>query len=287
VDGITPQVVHLSKGYYDDFSTDNGWTTQSTTSSGLWTRAIPFGTSGTGGFANPNVDVSGDCGTYAWVTGNSSNPNPNADDVDDGITQLFSPQFDGTLLPNSAISYSTWLYMPPNVNVVNQDTLFISLDNGSTSVLIDAITAGPQSHGNWFTSTKKISDYLTPTSTMHMAVYLSDKVGSGNILEAGFDQFSVFDGTLLGVHEQTSAAGYSVYPNPFTLQLQVALAGATDLNGLTYSLRDLSGRIVVAGTVTSYEMQIPALSTIAAGTYLFTLEGPSTKYTPQRIVKTQ
>ena len=61
--------ITLSKGYYDDFTFDFGWTTSSNATSGEWVRDKPNGTSNNGVYFQTDEDVLVDCSNKCFVTG--------------------------------------------------------------------------------------------------------------------------------------------------------------------------------------------------------------------------
>jgi hypothetical protein len=94
----TPQItVALQPGYYDDFIFDFGWGESGDATTGEWERGVPVGTTytsgGTTNQSNPGLDVTGDYGNVAYVTGNGGGA-AGDDDVDNGSTTLTSPAMD-------------------------------------------------------------------------------------------------------------------------------------------------------------------------------------------------
>jgi hypothetical protein len=90
----TPQlVIALQTGYYDDFIFDFGWTETGDATTGAWERGVPQGTtytaSGSTYQSNPGTDVTGDLGSYAYVTGNDGGGSGD-DDIDNGANILTS-----------------------------------------------------------------------------------------------------------------------------------------------------------------------------------------------------
>ena len=78
--------------------------------------------------------------------------------------------------------------------------------------------------------------------------------------------------TVLGTKSAAAAAVFSLFPNPAYsgADLQVRLANAS---AGTYTVRDLLGRQVAAGTVQNSEAAVPTTN-IVPGTYLLTVETP-------------
>jgi choice-of-anchor B domain-containing protein len=187
----SPMTFVCDTGIYDDFSFNYGWTVSGTAPAGIWTRAVPLGTTySTAGDANPASDAASDCSRLCYVTGNGGGTY-SFDDVDNGSTIITSPVFNPLLYPNPQINYSRWFFNIPSSGPAN-DTLIISLTNGITTVLLEKVVAStPPGMSQWVNRSFVISSYITPTSTMQLIVYTADQVATGNALEAGFDFFSV------------------------------------------------------------------------------------------------
>ncbi|MBM3316424.1 MAG: hypothetical protein FJY75_01090 [Candidatus Eisenbacteria bacterium] len=93
---------------YDPFEVESGWTVDpegtDTATSGHWVRAEPVGT-----VAQPGSDHTPAPGTMCWVTGNAAPEEPaGANDVDGGVTSLYSPIYNLTGAPVAAVRYWRW-----------------------------------------------------------------------------------------------------------------------------------------------------------------------------------
>jgi hypothetical protein len=130
--------VYLVPGYYDDFEFDFGWSVSGNATAGMWERGVPNPTNNT----VPAIDAEWDCGKSAFVTGNDVGLNPDNDDVDEGFTQLLSPQMDlsSYATPYINFAHSFFCYHGPGTF---DDTMSIYLLNGTTSVLLQQVI-GPQ-----------------------------------------------------------------------------------------------------------------------------------------------
>lgn len=250
----TPVNIVLNKGYYDDFVTDLGWTINSTASAGIWERCEPVGTTYATMQINPEVDVNTDCSEFAYVTGNAGGA-ANNDNVDNGYTELVSPLFDAlTDYTNPVIEYYRWFSSPMNVPAGNRDTLFVFLSNGVNIVELENVTNSTPGNGSWVQSSFALNGLITPTATMSLLVYISDKPGSGNIVEGGLDLFRVIEG-VQSTQEIKNQLSFLVYPNPgagpFTLQWN----GASILPD-AYEITDISGRRITHQPVREYPVQI-------------------------------
>lgn len=191
-------VIQLTKGYYDDFLFDYGWSISGDATSGRWERETPVGTqSNTNNYFNPNVDADDDFGTVCYTTGNGADV-VSADDLDNGFTLLTSPIFDLSTYNDPHLSFKTWFANGGGQGTQPNDSLQIRLSNGSeTKTLYIAHSNTAQSV--WVAHQVRIKDFLTPTATMHIEAYAADS-DPGHLVEAAFDRFAVADsGAISGL----------------------------------------------------------------------------------------
>jgi len=195
IDSTTSSLsISLDTGLYDDFSFDFGWTEVGTANAGNWERDNPFGTNYNGSDANPGEDVNTDCLGIAYVTGNSSSGGVGNDDVDGGNTILSSPVFDLGNYNDPYLSYYRWFFNDGGNGAPN-DTLYVLLDNGSTTVTIETVSSISSNNSTWVFNEIRISDYITPTANMQLEVITADMQG-GHLVEGGFDKFWITDNGL-------------------------------------------------------------------------------------------
>ncbi len=266
----TPLILQLAPGYYyDDFTGNSGWTVNSTTSTGAWVRAVPHGTMYGATPANPSEDVSDDCSNICYVTGNTG-VTANDDDVDDGQTTLTSPVFDLTAYSDPYIHYSRWFFIQQSTAVANRDTLFISLSNGIDTMVVETATWGMLNNSIWVNSIFRISNYITPTSNMRMIVSISDKVGSGNLLEAGFDHFEITEGVGL-TEVQNNNSSVQVYPNPFNTYFNLHIDYPFTETGIQLVITDITGRELIRKKIFSNNVMLNADDLNSNGIYLLHL----------------
>jgi len=185
-----PIAIALDSGLYDDFSFDFGWGVSGNAASGTWERVEPVGTNYSGvGDANPDVDVSIDCYDHAYITGNGGGSAGN-DDVDNGNTIIKSPLFDLTTYTEPYVKYYRWFFNDGGGGTPN-DTLRISLSNGSVSVVLEEVTQSSAANSSWVSRSYKVSDYIAATNLMQLTIETADYAGSGHLVEAGLDMFRV------------------------------------------------------------------------------------------------
>ena len=198
--------VYLSKGYYDDFTFDFGWTITGNATSGQWERGKPIVTNG----GSPNVDADYDCGDKAYVTGNG-NPSLGDQDLDNGVTLLTSPSMDLTSFSDPHLNYARWFFC--FYGTVPNDTLQIFVSNGFQSVEVDRIGPEDQTlYNQWVTKSIRLIDYLPITNSMQVSFRVEDQE-LGNITEAGVDFFFISNSNVLHVNEDSWDA-VKIYPNP-------------------------------------------------------------------------
>ena len=195
---ITPSTINtitLEQGYYDDFTFDFGWTVSggvTSASDGIWERGLPEGTNNQGVNYNPDGDVSGDCTDFAYVTGLLAGGQIGDNDVDDFNTILTSPIFDLSANQVHYINYSSWFQNGFPWGGTPNDSLTISISNGSTISVLETITSNSSNLGQWNYNFLDISQYIAPTTTMQLIIETADwDALGGHWVEAGFDQFSI------------------------------------------------------------------------------------------------
>lgn len=191
----------LTPGYLDGFVVDQGWvaTADGSTTSGFWERAVPVGTTLDGSPSNPGMDAGGatDVGELAYVTGNGGGT-AGTDDVDGGNVTLTSPVIDFTSFPDPnivVISYDYWFVNGGGSSPLD-DQMTVSITNGVSTEVIATYTANTS---NWTNVDYPLSDLgIALTPNMQIIVQTGD-LGSGHVVEAGFDDFRIFENPALPV----------------------------------------------------------------------------------------
>ncbi|MEP7169486.1 MAG: choice-of-anchor B family protein [Bacteroidota bacterium] len=260
-----PLVVYVQDEIYDDFTFDYGWTVTGNAPTGVWARGEPVGVLFSGNIFNPDTDAVDDCSVECFVTGNGGGTF-NFDDVDDGFTQVTSPVFDLTSYTDPYLNYERWFYELGGT-AANADTLFISLNNGTTTAVMEMADFNSPSAGSWASRNFKISNYISASSTMQLRVYIEDKPGSQNPLECGFDKFEISEGPLSINESPTDKYNLLVYPNPFKDDLKINNA---QLKINTVMIYDMTGRKVfdIEKSKLKNETLTLNLSLLQQGTYI-------------------
>ncbi|MDG1428793.1 MAG: choice-of-anchor B family protein [Crocinitomicaceae bacterium] len=258
--------VYIERGIYDDFAFDFGWSTNSTAATGLWERGIPFGTSS--GSA-PDADYVNDCDSYAYLTGNDSNPDPDFDDVDAGAVTLVSPVIDLSGFADPYVNYVRWFYTKWGPNPPD-DSLRIEVSNGMDVVEIDAVGDEPSTFGIWQPQSIRLLDHIALTSTMQFFFKTSDFDPDVNITEAGVDLFFINE-SAVGL-EEADLEKIIVAPNPTNGIVKVSNL----LEAEPYELRNVNGQLVQSGTI-SPASDVLDLNSFDSGIYFLSTAGQVVK----------
>jgi choice-of-anchor B domain-containing protein len=266
----TPFTVSLVPGYYDDFVTDNGWTVNSTATGGLWERGIPNATLVGGVPANPGNDVSGDCGDFAYVTGNAVGSNPALDDLDNGATVLTSPLMDLSNYSNPWINYERWLFIQPGIPQTSLDTLFIYISDGINTSLVEALSYFNAPNGIWQSVSIPLNGIITPGPGFQVIVSIADQPASGNLLEAGFDKFSITNGPA-NVDELIDRNKTVVFPNPSSGSFSLKFPANLFDQQVQVRMLDIMGRLIYQDFYQAGENVIEPDVHLKPGVYMLSL----------------
>ncbi|MGB0915474.1 MAG: choice-of-anchor B family protein, partial [Crocinitomicaceae bacterium] len=197
IDNTTGSIdIYLTKGYYDDFTFDFGWSSTGTATVGLWERGMPVATNGQ---AAPAID-SDDCDEYAYITGIGISLNSSLDDLTNGTAVLSSPVMDLSAYTDPYVNYDRWFFNFYGPNPPADDTLEVVLSNGLTTAVIESFP-GDTLNPEWRGKSIRILDFLPLTSTMQIFFNTSDLEPNGNITEAGIDHFYITESEVLSLEE--------------------------------------------------------------------------------------
>lgn len=263
--------IQLEPGYYDDFTFDFGWSATSDAEAGEWVRDIPLATlSG----SNASQDVAFDCGSKAYITGNTG-IDPNIDNVTNGTVVLISPVFNLTGMSDPHVNYWTYFYnmhgpYPPN------DTLSVVLTNGFVTSRVDYEAFPDSPMEEWVPKSIRVSDYMAPTANMQLFISISDYAETVNITEAGFDYFSITNSNVLTVEEEESDYGITIFPNPADTYFEIS-SGDQIYEEVT--LFDRSGKLVLQTQETKID-----ISDLSPGMYFIKIQLEGGKVHNQKLV---
>lgn len=220
------QIPVINHHYYDDFIFDFNWSKTNASSSGFFARGVPFGTSYSGEYAAPSLDIDGDYGDKCYVTGNANTTDADNDDVDNGNVNLFSPVFDLTGYADPYVRYYRWFFDGSISSNTPDDAMTIKLNNGSQQVTIETVSA---TANEWTQRQFRISDFITPTSNMRFIVEVSDlSAGNPNIVEGALDMFEVLEAAALSTSSLENLK-IRVYPNPTEGLINIQYESVADM----------------------------------------------------------
>jgi len=277
----TPIVATIAPGYYDDFTFDYGWAI-SGTSGNSWERGEPVGTYyGSSSESNPEFDVTTDCSDSCFVTDNGGAPY-NATDVDNGNTILTSPVFDGTIYLNPTLSYYR-RYLCVNGTGSPNDTMRISINNGSSTVRVETVGPNDPTNGNWIQHTVLLSSLITVTSTMSMIVEVEDQ-SPGNIVEGALDQFEITGQLINSVPNTIGSESINAYPNPFSNNITINYTLANYSNSIKLIVRDILGKTILEKSGLAGKGNVQIGAELPSGIYMIELTDGINRMT-QKVVK--
>jgi subtilisin family serine protease len=174
---------------YDDFETDQGWTTDpGTATQGFWVRVDPdlvkdFSQRVT----NPEDDTTPDPGTHCWITGNGSPLfDPNANDVDGGTVTLISPQFGSAHLLTLNLHYDLW-HFDLSASEADVFKAELSNDGGANWTAVDVSFSD---NGGWHSRSADLLAALSPSDEMRVRFTATDDAIDGPV-EAGIDELTL------------------------------------------------------------------------------------------------
>ncbi len=270
--------IFLGERLMDDFIVFLGWTIENFAETGRWVRDIPIGTNlQGGGFGNPNVDVEGDIGNKAYITGNQEG-GAGAADIDDGTTRLISPMMDLTQFVSPRISYRLW-FVNSGGNTTPNDDVRVRITNGVDTINVEILTSD-DSEGIWRpTSSFLPGELMELTSTMQFIVESSD-FDPGHLVEAGLDNFLVTESST-STRDLVDTQIFTSSPNPFSQ--------STFLN----FDKEITGNIVVTNILGQHIESIQLENTKSielgqkydAGVYLISLSTDDEQFEAVKIVK--
>ena len=178
---ITPDFVN-GPVFTDDFESDQGWVTnpqgtdQATT--GQWERADPEPTNSSG----PKQLGTTTSGSNALVTEGTAGSSVGTNDIDNGVTSIWSPLIS---LPDVAtVTLSFDYYLAHTSNSSAGDFLRVSIIGNSTQVVLEELGNGADDDGAWAPATVDISSF--GGQDVRLLVEAADG-DNGSIVEAAID----------------------------------------------------------------------------------------------------
>lgn len=237
--------VELEPGIVDDFVFDYGWTVDGNTEIGQWERGIPEATFLEGLPSNPGSAFPNALGGKCYVTGAEAGPNVGAFDLDDGFTFLRSPMIDLSQYENPELQYARW-FVNGGGFTPTDDTLIVYLITNEEEIILEKVWG---STNRWTLSpTFNLKDLVNLDEPVQIVFEASDLPGTGHIVEAAIDFFSIQDNIQTSISEEpTISQELKVYPNPTSGEsFYLEMKGIEDRVGLNAMLKitSLNGQTV-------------------------------------------
>lgn len=241
----------ITAAIVDDLEAPGTWSVGDTgdnATTGVWERVDPNGTWSGSTPVQPEDDRTPAPGVNAYITGQSAvGAAQGTNDVDGGKTTLFSPVYDLTSLNNARVRYFKW-YCNDTGSAAGSDVwqVHASDDSGSTWAVVESTTT---SNHSWNMVEVDLAGVITLSDKVMFRFIAADE-GSGSIVEAGVDDFSIvtYQEVTTDVAGGTPPAP-SLYlganrPNPFNPVTEISFAVPTPGQKVSLGIYDLSGRLV-------------------------------------------
>lgn len=276
--------IPLAKGYYDDYYFNNSWTVSGNAATGMWQRGEPLGTYAGTTPIQPDNDVANDYGVNCFVTGNNGTSSSD-DDVDQGTTNLTSPQMDltGYFIPR--ISFYWWFANAGGASTPN-DTLRVTVTNGTTSATLLTVNSSSANMFQWNYFQADLTPVIANSNNMHVVFHTAD-TSPGHIVEAAIDKFYVWDGAAVGVNNLTDEKkiGFSISPVPFN---EVAVGNIfgnySAADNFVLKTYNLLGSLVEQQIITS-KNNFSFGKNLTDGIYIVQLSVNGNNFQTQKVVK--
>jgi len=175
----------------ESFESVSTWYVESDATSGIWELGIPNPTFENGYPAQTGEDTTTD-GESCWITGNTAGENnPGQDDVDGGITSLYSDIYDLSSFTDVLLTYNRW-YTNNLGNSPGTDLWSVQVSDGVSWFDLENTNL---SNNNWVEQRFILSEYIELGSTVQFKFsasdlsYPGDSGSGGSLVEAAIDDF--------------------------------------------------------------------------------------------------
>ena len=150
------------------------------------------------------------------------------------------------------------------------DSLHVSISNGTDIIQIDAVGNDPFTFGAWQPVAIRIADFITISANMQFIFRTDDFDPDINITEAGLDLFFINEG--IAAVDALDAERIEAYPNPTSGNLYVTNLSQEEL----YSLISTNGKVVSQGVLSPSSSSVN-MTGIDSGMYFLTISGQVVK----------
>lgn len=208
---------------------------------GIWTIDIPIPSFVGNGMVQTNTQVTPG-GLFCAVTANAQNANSPAgeQDVDDGETTLISPAFDLSTYTDPAFTYYRW-YSNDQGATPGTDFWQVAISGDGVN-WVDVENTKVSDHG-WRRFAFRVTDYITPTSTVYLR-FIAEDANAGSLVEAAVDDIFLWDAFSTGI-EENIISQFTLFPNPADQAVNLAL-GLNEPQQIEIAVYDVRGRKVIS-----------------------------------------
>jgi hypothetical protein len=174
--------------YHQDFeSGPAGWgvTSPNTATTGNWEWGVPESTG-----VQPGYDATPPPGVNAWITGLAAGSSVGANDVDNGVTTLISPNLDVSSLPNATLQMYLFFSNDQGANPGEDPYVFdVSADGGASwTQALYTLADIPA----WTPVQIPLNPLVPLTNQLRIRATAQDLGAGGSLVEAGLDEVSIF-----------------------------------------------------------------------------------------------
>jgi choice-of-anchor B domain-containing protein len=272
--------VQMRAGYYDDFSGNTGWSVNGPSPT-TWLLSKPSVAYDSIHPASPASGFSDACIDQAYIT-NAAGGDAWLNDVDQGVTNLTSPEFDISNYKSPVLLYDRWFYNGGNRNGSPNDSMIVSLNTGGKKFRIEEIDAQSEGNGMWLRKSISLPKYRSAGNQMRLTFSIGD-YPPDNIVEGGLSRFEVIDSVMPGNLLVPIESHFIVFPSPFINDAQ--LIYDLDAQEGTFEIYDASGRLMSRIAISDSSGILNIGSTLAPGLYFVWLKTASWIAKPVKIVK--
>jgi hypothetical protein len=172
--------------FFDDFETNQGWTTNpngtDTATTGQWERGNPAPTSSSG-TKQQGTTISG---VNDLVTGAAAGSNAGSFDIDGGVTSIQSPAI--SLPSGGTLTLSFWYYLAHRNNSSSADFLRVHVIGSTSTQVFQELGAGNDDDAVWAQSSINISSFAG--QTVRIRIEAAD-AGGASLVEAAVDDVEI------------------------------------------------------------------------------------------------
>ncbi len=251
----------------DDFESNDGWVVNAEgtddASTGIWARVNPIGTA-----AQPEDDHTPDPGTICWVTANGpAGGGVGEQDVDDGTTTVYSPEFDLTDALSARVHYWRWYSNTEGADPHNDDWVVQVSNDGGGWVDLER---NELDMNMWSYQGFDILSLFGDDISQIQFKFVASDLNSGSIIEAAFDDFELLAnlGNSATDDEEGSALRFALHgssSNP--------MVGSTDIRFQVPATVDVSLKMY---DITGRNIAVLANDTFTSGSHTISWDGTDT-----------